>query len=88
MPSAPEAFVLAVDLGTSSCKVDLISERGEVVGRESDPVPLRLVEGGGAEQDPETWWEALVRCSRRLLERRLVPVDSVVAVCAAAHGLG
>jgi xylulokinase len=88
VPSAPEAFVLAVDLGTSSCKVDLISERGDVAGREAEPVPLRLVEGGGAEQDPEAWWGAIVRSARRLIDRRLVPVDSIIAVCAAAHGLG
>jgi xylulokinase len=86
MPSP--AFVLAVDLGTSSCKVDLISETGEVAGREAEPIALHLIEGGGAEQDPESWWEALLRCSRRLLGRRLVPRNSIVAVCAAAHGLG
>ena len=88
MAPPAEAFVLAIDLGTSSCKVDLVSEFGSIAGRDSEPVPLRLIEDGGAEQDPETWWGAILRCASRLIARRLVPAESIVAVCAAAHGLG
>ena len=88
MSPTAEAFVLAIDLGTSSCKVDLISESGQVAGREAEPLGLRLIEGGGAEQDPENWWGATLRCASRLLGRGLVPRDSIVAVCAAAQGLG
>jgi xylulokinase len=83
-----ESFVLAVDLGTSACKVDLISERGEVVGHESEVVPIHYSAHGGAEQDLEACWEAFVRCAQRLLGRRIVPVESIVAVCAATHGFG
>ena len=88
MASPAEAFVLAIDLGTSSCKVDLVSESGSIAGREAEPVRLSLLDGGGAEQDPEEWWTTFERCARRLLARRLVPTSSIVAVCAAAHGLG
>jgi xylulokinase len=83
-----EAFVLAVDLGTSACKVDLISERGVVIGHEAEIVPVQYFDYGGAEQDLEACWHAFVRCAQRLLGRRLVPVDSIVAVCAATHGFG
>jgi xylulokinase len=30
----------------------------------------------------------LVRCAQRLIGRRLAPPESIVAVCAATHGLG
>jgi xylulokinase len=86
--SPGEAFVLAVDLGTSACKVDLISELGQVIGHEAETVPVQYFDYGGAEQDLDACWQAFVRCAQRLLARRLVPVDSIVAACAATHGFG
>jgi xylulokinase len=88
MTSPGEAAVLAVDLGTSACKVDLVSERGEVLGHEAEVVPIHYVEPGGAEQDLDACWAAFVRCAQRLIGRRLVPIDSIVAVGAATHGFG
>ena len=88
MALSGESFVLAIDLGTSSCKVDLVSETGVIAGREAQPLTVRLIDGGGAEQDPEDWWAALLGCARRLLKRGLVPPESIIAVCAATHGLG
>ena len=49
-------YVLALDHGTSGCKVALISVRGQVVDYAYEPTPLTLLPGGGAEQDPEQWW--------------------------------
>jgi len=83
-----EGFVLALDLGTSACKVDLISELGEIVGREAEPVPTDFVDNGGAEQDAQACWGTFVRCAQRLIGRALVPPGAIVAVCAATHGLG
>src|SRR5436190_3462756 len=58
--------VLAIDLGTSGAKVGLVSEAGEVLAVEFEPVPLQLQPGGGAEQRPEDWWAAIVKAARRL----------------------
>jgi len=88
MAAPSEAFILALDLGTSACKVDLISERGQVIGHEAEVVPVAYLDHGGAEQDLEASWGAFVRCAQRLIGRRLAPVESIVAVCAATHGFG
>ncbi|HMK07751.1 MAG TPA: FGGY family carbohydrate kinase, partial [Anaerolineales bacterium] len=88
MPSAADAAVLAVDLGTSACKVDLISERGEVLAHEAEAVPILYFPGGGAEQDLDECWGAFVRCAQRILARRPVAPESILAVCAATHGFG
>lgn len=88
MTAPGEVFVLALDLGTSACKVDLISELGEIVGREAEPVPTDFVDNGGAEQDAQACWGTFVRCAQRLIGRALVPPGAIVAVCAATHGLG
>ncbi len=81
-------YILAIDLGTSSAKVALVSERGEVVGWEGETLQLFLLPGGGAEQDPEDWWTAVVKSAKRLLAKRLVPAEAVVAVCASTQGEG
>ncbi len=83
-----EAVILAIDLGTSGMKVALITITGEVLGWETEPVRLYLTPDGGAEQAPEEWWQALLKASRRLLNRGLVPVKMVRAVCCSTQGEG
>jgi len=64
-----QEWVLAVDHGTSAMKVALIDMAGALLDWEARPLTLELVDGGGAVQDPDQWWSALVECSRTLLER-------------------
>ena len=74
-------YVLGVDLGTGGPKVALASTDGVVVGHEKEPVELRLVPGGGVEQDPDDWWRAIVSASRRLRERHPREYGRVTAMC-------
>jgi len=45
--------VLAIDLGTSALKVALVSVTGEVVAAEEEAHQVKLLPGGGAEQDAD-----------------------------------
>ncbi len=81
-------YVLSIDLGTSGAKTALVSIYGHVAGFEHEAVPLHLFEGGGAEQDPEDWWQGIVRTSKRLLARNLVPVEQIVAINASTQWVG
>jgi len=67
-------YILAVDHGTSGVKTSIISESGELVDfrvRENSDL---FSEGGGAEQDPADWWNALLKTSRKLIApRKAVP---------------
>jgi xylulokinase len=74
-------YVLGVDLGTGGPKVVLAGTDGTLLGHEAERVDLVLLPGGGAEQDPECWWRAIVTATRRLLGRNLVPADRVAAIC-------
>ena len=60
--------VLALDLGTSGAKAAVFSAQGEVLATGFQPTTLQLLPGGGAEQDPEEWWRAILgacdQCSR------------------------
>ena len=75
-----EKYVLTIDLGTSGPKVALITVTGEVIGYEFEPTPLYLLPNGGAEQNPDEWWGAITKASRRLLARGFVPQKGIVAV--------
>lgn len=81
-------WILAIDLGTSGCKAALVSATGRVAAWEFESVETLLLAGGGAEQDPAAWWTALVRVTRNLLARGVVPASAIVAVCASTQGEG
>lgn len=75
-----ERYVLAIDHGTSGCKTALVSTRGAVVDWEFGPCPTHYLPGGGVEQDPETWWAALLHSSQTLIARRRIAPETIVAV--------
>jgi xylulokinase len=87
-PSGQGDFVLAVDLGTGGPKVAVVSPTGTIVASASEPVALRLLPGGGAEQDPQAWWSAIVAAARRALEQSSVSPSSVVGVGCTAQWSG
>ncbi len=76
-----EATILAVDLGTSALKTALITVSGKVLGWEVQDIPLHVLPDGGAEQDPEDWWQAFLETSKKLVHKHIVPVENIVAVC-------
>jgi xylulokinase len=80
MARTQDGCVLAIDLGTSGPKVALCTLQGEVVGWEREPTQLTLLPGGGAEQDPQSWWAAITRAVQRLLGRGLVSTQVIRAV--------
>ncbi|MBI5349341.1 MAG: hypothetical protein HZB77_08525, partial [Chloroflexi bacterium] len=51
--------MLAIDLGTSGPKVALVSAEGDVADYEFEETPLILFPNGGAEQNPDDWWQAI-----------------------------
>lgn len=72
--------ILALDHGTSGCKVALVSVWGKVADFQFEPTPIHFLPGGGAEQDPEDWWQAFLNASKALLGRGSVPVRDIAAV--------
>lgn len=83
-----EHVILAVDHGTSGMKVALITVSGKVLGWDSEPVYLILSQDGGAEQDPQEWWQAFLKAAGRLVARGLTPLENIKAVCCSTQGEG
>jgi len=48
--------ILAIDIGTSSVKVAVISLKGKLVKTFQTSYPTHYLEPNSLEQDPEDWW--------------------------------
>lgn len=83
-----DSYVLAVDLGTGGPKVALVSPRGRIAAHAKAPVHTRLLVGGGAEQDPASWWDAVVVATHEVLASGAVPVDAVAGIGCTAQWSG
>lgn len=86
--TAAEPHILAIDLGTSGCKVGLVSLSGKVVAWAFRPVQLMVVDKVGAEQNPEDWWTAFLDAARDVLGQNAAPVSSIAGVCCSTQGEG
>lgn len=80
--------VLTIDLGTSGPKTAVFTLDGDYVDGEFEPVPLRLSEGGGAEQRPADWWDGIVAGVRRLADRGSIPADGFAAISVTSQWSG
>lgn len=81
-------YVIAVDHGTSAMKVALTDTCGEILAFEIERTPLYLIDGGGAEQDPDEWWQAFVLATRRLINQKLVPIEEIISICVSSQWSG
>ena len=80
--------VLAIDLGTSGCKAALVDLNGTVHGWEFREVETILPPGGGAEQNPNDWWNAIVESCKSVVASGTVPASDIIAICANTQGEG
>jgi xylulokinase len=73
-------YILTIDLGTSGPKVALVSPNGEVLAVETEKISTRLLSGGGAEQSPSDWWKGIKSATHKVLGKKLVPIDDILAI--------
>ncbi len=87
-PASP--LILAIDLGTTACKVALVTPQGRIVAhvRETDATPTHFLPGGGAEQDPRDWWSVITRLVRRVLNEIPEAQQQVIAIACSTHWSG
>ncbi|QZY54455.1 xylulokinase [Crassaminicella profunda] len=80
---------LGIDLGTSSVKIILINEKGDLLGEESRGYSVDYPKINWAEQNPEDWWKATKDCIKNLMEKGCCKKDTVKAIgfSGQMHGL-
>jgi xylulokinase len=84
-------YVLAYDIGTTGVKTCLfgLGERITLLSSAQEGYGLYLLPGGGAEQEPEEWWQAMGRTTRALFKKTAVRPEEVsgLSFCSQMQGL-
>ena len=73
-------YVLAIDLGTGGPKAALVSDKGEVIASTTEPIETILLPEGGAEQDPDDWWNMSMKAAKTVIDQAGIPPDRIVCV--------
>lgn len=83
------SLLLAVDLGTESCRAAVMRRDGRLLGLASKTYPLMCPQPGWAEQRPTDWWEGVSASIRAVLEQSGAAPGRIagVAVAGQMHGV-
>ena len=75
-----EIYALAFDIGTTGVKTCLfkIGKTIELISAASEGYKLYIMPNGGAEQDPNEWWDAMCSTSKKVMAESGVDRKSVV----------
>jgi len=81
MSDSKTKYIMAIDHGTSGVKTAIVSTTGNVIDWHFEEVSLHILEGGGAEQDPDDWWSAFLKGAKKVIAKANIPVDDIVGIC-------
>lgn len=77
-------YLLGFDIGSSSVKASLVNaENGKCVASAFYPkseAPIKAIQPGWAEQDPQMWWENLKLATQAVMNESGVSADEVAAI--------
>lgn len=77
-------YLLGLDIGSSSVKASLVdSETGQSVASANSPseeMPMIAKRAGWAEQDPEMWWEHVIKSTKACLQKSGINANEVTAI--------
>lgn len=84
-----DILLIGLDIGTSGAKCIAADPSGRVVASSTQEYPLYTPRPGWAEQQPEDWWNAVVRGLRAILSHPDVRPDRIAGVSFSGqmHGL-
>ncbi len=86
-----ENYVITYDVGTTSLKTCLfkLNSKMELVEDDSEGYSLSMTEGGGAEQTPSDWWNAMCKNTKSVLKKSGVAPEKIAGIsfCAQMQGL-
>lgn len=77
-------YILCHDVGTSGNKAVLVSLKGEIKAYVRENYRVMYSKEGYAEQNPEDWWEAIVKTTRKIVDKP----ENVAGICFSAQMSG
>ncbi len=86
-----EIYSLAFDIGTTGVKTCLfkIGKEIELIEAASEGYNLYIMPNGGAEQDPDEWWQAICSTSKLVMKKSKVKPEDIygISFCSQMQGL-
>ena len=83
--------ILAYDIGTTGVKTCVFraGKTIELLGDASGGYGLYVLPGGGAEQEPQEWWDAMADTTRKALQKAGIAPDDIhgISFCSQMQGL-
>ena len=73
-------YYLTIDLGTSGPKVVLFDKQLNAISDSFKETPFYLFDGGGAEQNPDEWWTAIVDATKEVIQVSGVQPSDISAI--------
>lgn len=73
-------FILAVDLGTSGCKITVFDFYGRVMGDWTGGYKTYYPQTGYVEQDPQEWWQVACQGIKGLLDKSRINPKEIAAI--------
>ena len=74
------SLVLAVDIGTGSCRSALYSQKLQCLGNETIEYPTHYPQPDWAEQDPETIFLSVLRAIERAISKNGQDPNTIIAL--------
>jgi len=81
-------YILAHDVGTSSIKTSLVSEKGVITANASSSYPLFYPQPGWVEQDPYDYWKGAVANTRKILGERTSNLIEIAGIVFSTQAMG
>ena len=84
-------YVLAYDTGTTGVKTCIfaIGSKIELIAGASRSYPLYTLSNGGAEQEPNDWWNGMCHTTKEVLAKAKIKANEIAGIsfCSQAQGL-
>lgn len=75
----PECL-LGIDAGTTACKTVLFDLKGNVIAKALQEYPVIYPRPTWAEQDPDSWWKAVIDTIQTVIRRADLNGDEILGI--------
>ena len=84
-------YTISYDVGTTGVKTCLfaITDKIELLAAASEGYNLYVLPGGGAEQDPDEWWDAMIKSTNAVMKKSKIDKKDIggISFCSQMQGL-
>ena len=73
-------YLLTYDISSTGCKAALVATAGELLKTAFEEYPTHYPQPLWSEQDPEDWWQAIIKSTQRVLDSSSIQVDQIMGM--------